>query len=916
METNTQPAEQLDTEKSAVLNINNASIPFKTDPGMPDRVVSMRDLCKRYVNLGSTNAILNFGVSPFNMGVVLFPSSVLLSPAAGSNVVSEMATSYGFYSGGLRYLVQNHSHIGSGSYTTRMTAIYYPGVRCDQIFASPATLPMLALTSVANPVSLTEPDFIALVGFNAMQMAGYTNMDLSTFSFPAGWESGVNNPPSLQGAAVLSTTTNNYLTLELPYMESMDSVYCSGSCGTGTTFGSVSSGLVAIVVGSNNASANPVVTVSLSGALSDESRFFAFGSMAYRKWTYAKQDYGGTPIPLFQAFAIQNAQYTFPFARSKDDKSSTTTTVPRVVSVADALVSLVRGKREPRVLEAQMESMTQPLAPPVVSLNAGVVMTHSTGVKEVSPSESTLNLMPRSVGVADEHQSLIKLAERENFLSSNTWSTETFGTSIFTLQLPHNLFSYDYTTLVNALTSVLYYRGDFVFTIQLNGTKFHQGMLIVSYLPGNDFDTSPIPTFNVESSRIAATQTQHAFLDASRSSVVTMKIPYRCPFPYNSAGLDFTIGTLIIQPFTPLTFATGATTSLNVTTSVHMEDISFSIPVPNYSYALRGTAKRVSRVPARHIVPHGNTITTSYKFGNVVNSSVPANVTGDAIDLRANLEIPASAMMDKPSVGASVAVPIFTMPMANICSSVGMMYAERMALDPAGQHLIDLGQTRTDDDEMSVAFLTSRMTYQEHAVINISTASGANVWIQPIMPCFNLFSSAPASIANPFGYMRTALAFDSYIDISPLDMVVTKFLFWAGSLRFQFQFVTSGLHTGRFWVSLNYGPDPPSNLQEAMQQYGVMVDLSEEARDFIVEVPFKFFSPRCTNPLYSTNYPTTAVGAPDLSSYTGFIGLWVINPLVAPPGVPTLVDVNVLMAAGPDFEVGSPAPVYTTLTIK
>jgi hypothetical protein len=883
-----QPVVQKDTVAGA-LSIDK-SLPGTTNSRMPDKCVSLRDLGKRYTALGTCYPVMTH-TTVGTVGVVFFPSSALLSGACGTCLVSEMARQYAYFTGGLRYLVTLNSNQSSGAGTAKMTAVYFPSVASNLVTNTQAPFTYAGVT--ASPSGGTN-DGNAALALAAMQIAGNTAGSMTTVPTATGWTT--YNRPNTSGAIVLSTTTNNYLTLELPYFETTDAVYAAVKYDR-FNYVSITSGIVAVVISASTTT--PITALTLYGALADDSRFYGFGADTLYKFSIAVQTDGTNSYHLFQPFAINNESTTL--ATVEDDKRKADQQIPTTLSTLF------------RRITPQMESFEAPSATPVVSLNSGVLLTHTMGAATVEPTGSIVNKDPIGMGVGDEQQSLERLCSRENYLTTVNWtSSEGFGDFIWGMDLPYDIESYSWSTLLNALGAVLYWRGDFVFTFQLNGTKFHQGMLVANSLIGCTLISEPGDLLG--NSAQSVTRAPHVFLDASKSSVGILRVPYTSPYTYNSitnAPIDaWPLAGIALQPFTALSYATGASTSLNVTITVHMENMSFSIPVPNgyFDPPLRRGAvsgKPLWRRKPRKITPQGNTITTNNKFGSVVNSTIPTNITGDALDFKTKLE---GAMMDKPTVGAGLAVPVFSLPMANLCSSVGMLYAERMALDPSGLQTVDLGLARTDVDEMSIAYLASIMCFQKAIAWDVTSAISTNLWQQPIMPCFNLVSAAPSTYANPLGIAYAASTSSSTVfTLSPLDFVACRFCYWSGALRFQFQMVTSGLHTGRLWISLNYGVTPPQNLPEAMQQYGVMIDLSEEARDFIVEVPFKFWAPRCRNPIMTAAFPTNAI-IPSGDSYTGFIGVWVVNPLVAPPGVATAVTMNVLMAAGPDFEVGAPAP--------
>jgi hypothetical protein len=270
----------------------------------------------------------------------------------------------------------------------------------------------------------------------------------------------------------------------------------------------------------------------------------------------------------------------------------------------------------------------------------------------------------------------------------------------------------------------------------------------------------------------------------------------------------------------------------------------------------------------------GNTITVYNKYRKVVGSTIPTNITGDQFDLKAE-----GALMDKPSVPDGMVQNINRdMPLVN---DAGLVPVHIMSLNPQIQATADFNLFATTEDEMSIASLAARPGLESQ--VDWSLTSAQDSTLMKVMVC-----PMARTIGNNVGFTAR---------ITPVDFVSRNCLYWAGNMKYRIQLVTSGFHTGRLWVALTYGYDP-TTIAQARAQYGFIIDLSEDMRDFCIEVPYKSELPKLKVPnVYTTNLFDYAVGV---------LSIWVLNPLVAPPGFPATVKVNLYKSGGENFQVGFP----------
>jgi hypothetical protein len=306
-----------------------------------------------------------------------------------------------------------------------------------------------------------------------------------------------------------------------------------------------------------------------------------------------------------------------------------------------------------------------------------------------------------------------------------------------------------------------------------------------------------------------------------------------------------------------------------------------------------------------------NTINNANKFDQAANVTLPTNVTGDRFDATAT--IPTTAM-DKPSntLGPNLIMPALSSPMPN---STGIVNAVRMGLRADETFTATPELFGTTEDEMDLCYLTRKMTLASH---------GSSFWVGngPWDTAFNsgeLLFKIPIS---PFPYADQYHRTEDILRDPPLiSQISSNFLYWSGSLRYRFKIVASAFHTGRLFFAITYHPFrdydqavnsttdfqcggrffslPPNNIDEALNQGGVFLDLSEECRDITIDVPFKSLYPRLDVP---TGFQ------PHQKSSLGTIACYVVNPLVAPETVAQQVDYYTFIGGGPDFHLHTLSP--------
>nr|UZV41923.1 MAG: polyprotein [Feline kobuvirus] len=129
---------------------------------------------------------------------------------------------------------------------------------------------------------------------------------------------------------------------------------------------------------------------------------------------------------------------------------------------------------------------------------------------------------------------------------------------------------------------------------------------------------------------------------------------------------------------------------------------------------------------------------------------------------------------------------------------------------------------------------------------------------------------------------------------APISYVLSLFSQWRGELAAHLLFTGSAQHYGRLVVCYTpAAPAPPSNMQEAMRGTYTVWDVNA-ASTLEFTIPF----------ISQSYWKTVDIFNPDaLLSTTGYVSVWVLNPLTGPQSAPASAVVQGFLSAGESFNV-------------
>jgi len=194
--------------------------------------------------------------------------------------------------------------------------------------------------------------------------------------------------------------------------------------------------------------------------------------------------------------------------------------------------------------------------------------------------------------------------------------------------------------------------------------------------------------------------------------------------------------------------------------------------------------------------------------------------------------------------------------------------------------MVDPLDTGTVVDEMSMAYLTTKMSFHSSVLVTTANVLGEALFVGDLCPAAELFT-----LPNGASFTPTLLSYVSF-----------PFSFWKGSLVYKIVAVANPVHTARLQICSHIGFEASGlDVNTAFGQYICTFEIGGGVREMTVSFPWR--SP--------TDWKKVNTGSnSDTDNYS--MGQWsirVLNPLQAPETVSQAFDLNIYMAGGPDYEL-------------
>lgn len=490
----------------------------------------------------------------------------------------------------------------------------------------------------------------------------------------------------------------------------------------------------------------------------------------------------------------------------------------------------------------------------------------------------------KATQVGYDQSSIYDFFKKPVRLSTFEWNSQSAGSVLYNSSLPQDVFSQ--AVYRDKLRGFYGFRGTMVIRVQVNGTKFQSGRLLLVFIPQGNVANS-YPGMRLRSLK-AATQLPRVELDIGSETEIVMEVPYVSPTPYyNLATSEGPYGRAVLLVYEPLATGTGSAVA-DVTMWVHFKDVDMVTPTFTAEMGERKPKKRPIKNPSEQ------------ELGEMTNGSISGGLTMMAkaassfakVPLLTNLAGPASWALNcmagvasafgysKPTSEEAM-VKVAQTFSHNLQNHNGVDIFPNMGLDASNKMSIMPGFAGTDVDEMSLNHLLQVPAYVTRFAWN--TSQGADTLLLNVVPSPDLYRSSAVYPNFWTGW-----------DLTPLDYFSSLFYYWRGSFVVTLKFVKTQYHSGRVLIAWSPSGDP--SLDQTAFVLREIVDLRETSE-------FRFVIPYVATSQY---LPTS-----DLDESIGGMGrlkIFVLNELVCPASVSSTVGVLVEYAAGPDFEVMCPRP--------
>jgi len=564
-----------------------------------------------------------------------------------------------------------------------------------------------------------------------------------------------------------------------------------------------------------------------------------------------------------------------------------------------------------------------------------IMVTEDTGL--VTHGNFT-NVIPKPMTVDTfDKPTLVDILERSYPIHGVWNASDAAGVCLLRVDLP--AYQLSFPAIWAKVKNFQYFRADVDVSIRINGTKFHYGNLMLSWIPmgsnlGYQYGTS---LNNV----ITASSNPCVLVSPSENEAHHMVIPYSLPGPYIPMSFyqnpQYHTGTLRAHVVNPLRAGASIGTSVNYTIFISFKNVDVSgfdtnigdpqpqanfisttdtglpyvAPVTGYFHDRNYMAQgRVEVVKKAKTVRAKQSEEANEKKEKGIITSISETVSGVA-----------GALIPIPEIG-EIAMGVKTVAdvVAGVAGFFGWSYPNsRSVTTEMSVHQLQLANTHglndthvlsiTPENAIGDAKRWFGITKDEMMMIDILQTPSmiffdAN-W-PAALPPNALITGWNVSPLVQYGFSGSGAVGTIYFPTT-LSWAAQPFQFWRGSIRYHISIVASKMHVGRLrlvWKPTR-GPAEDSNLPATFSEDDLsnlmsrIIDIESETEIDIV-VPFLNNVPWL--PTLSKGYASGYFTIPN-----GQIGLYVVNALDYPETVVPPVGINVWVSAGADFQVAKPS---------
>lgn len=516
----------------------------------------------------------------------------------------------------------------------------------------------------------------------------------------------------------------------------------------------------------------------------------------------------------------------------------------------------------------------------------------------------------------DSTQDIRKVLERPIFMDNVDWSSsDTLGTILKSYKLPDDILltssikieKMQYNTFLNC---------DIVMRVIAAPMQLQAGRLWLAFEPYQD-ERGSRSTQGYPSQFTSLAGVEY---DPSKPAPVELRIPFQSILSsYDLTAGQFGCGSVQLWVLSPLTSAT-TTSTVTVSVQAWLENVQLRVPtqfpkIPGPTLFTRNKA----RVDYIHGEPQRYQSREDHDANKHTFSRAAAKISSIASFLG---EFPLLASVAKPvasfasAISSTAAYFGFAKP-ADISAPAKIVNHNRSAwVNSDGplplvklSHTSDNEVTQQDHifpnqaDEMDIGYIVSNpaMLY----AWNWSTTDnvGQLITVIPVHPGVAQIVSGPGTYTS-----RTFMP-------TPVAYVASMFKYWAGSMKYRLECVSTPFHAGRLVVAYfpNYDPLANYSITEIGNNYSVVWDITDSSHlefevPYISNKPYQqvFLDDQAFTVLKNGETTGTAVRDRCKQVMNGAIVVFVLNKLVAPEAAAPTITVLNWIAGGKDLTFAEP----------
>jgi len=495
----------------------------------------------------------------------------------------------------------------------------------------------------------------------------------------------------------------------------------------------------------------------------------------------------------------------------------------------------------------------------------------------------------------ETHTDIKRILERPTLLPPIVWnSTQERGVIIGTYYLPHAILAF--TNKLVKIAGFQYWKADCVFRIHLVSQTFQAGRVWVCYEPYRA----------QRGGNMASTVTQFmslpgVSLDPSQPLPVDFRVPFASVLAMWNTNRQSAAGQLLFIVQNKLTSATTSETT-TIQVSGWLDNVELSMPSANAVYIAQGNFEKEQDQAPRGAISTG-LAKISDIAGEIMHIPMLQHIATPVFwATKAASKLAKAFGFAKPNNDVAP-MRITQQPGATITNFDNISNA--LSLTHSSKYCIDQTNNFTCEvDEMDIAYITSNMTIVSTLSWSKTDAATSGLGTIPVFPGL-----------APTAYPAKGDQFYEMYDVGPMAYVASMFAQWGGTIKYTLEIVGTALHSGR--LAIVYYPFYDSLTLPAFNalgdNYNIMWDVGANPR-VSFEIPHTAQTPYLLNyvdtvdlaTLITTTSSATETGMVLRTHTNGLIGIYVVNPLVAPDTVSSSVTINIWSGGGRDLTFAEP----------